>query len=319
MKITFLGTSAGKPTKERGLSAIGVEFDQERSWYLFDCGEGTQFQLLHSSLKIGRLKAIFITHLHGDHFYGLPGLLASKKMDDALSPLRVYGPKGLKAFLDVALGVSSCDLGYMLEIVEFEAYDEFVFDKFSLKILPLVHSIDSYAFYICENDITNRLNESKLRQVGLEPSPLYGELKRGKDLLIDGNLIKANEYMLEPIDGKKVIISGDNAKPEVLSDYLNELDLLIHEATYTKNVYQNLKQKVLHTTAHDLGVVAQQFNIKNLIATHISPRYCKECRYDISMIVDEVCSVYEGCFFVANDFDEFLLSRKCERIKNISI
>ncbi|MCK4875930.1 MAG: MBL fold metallo-hydrolase, partial [Sulfurimonas sp.] len=93
MKLTFLGTSAGKPTKERNVSALALEFDQDNKWYLFDCGEGTQRQIMHSKLHIGKLDTIFITHMHGDHYYGLLGLLSTKKLDVALNPLTIYGPK----------------------------------------------------------------------------------------------------------------------------------------------------------------------------------------------------------------------------------
>ena len=116
MKLTFLGTSAGKPTKERNVSALALEFDQDNKWYLFDCGEATQRQIIQSRLSIGKLDTIFITHLHGDHYFGLPGLLATKKLDGALKPLSVYGPKGIRTFLGCALDVSEAHLGYALNI-----------------------------------------------------------------------------------------------------------------------------------------------------------------------------------------------------------
>lgn len=96
MKLTFLSTSAGKPTKERKVSALALEFDQDNKWYLFNCGEGTQRQMMQSRLHIGKLDTIFITHLHGDHYFGLPGLLSTKKLDEALSPLTIYAPIGIK-------------------------------------------------------------------------------------------------------------------------------------------------------------------------------------------------------------------------------
>ena len=161
MKLTFLGTSAGKPTKERNVSALALEFDQESKWYLFDCGEGTQRQIMQSRLSTGKLDSIFITHLHGDHYYGLPGLLSTKKLDMALNPLTVYGPQGIKKFLDCALDVSEKHLKYTLNIIEYKPQEELAFDKFSLKILPLIHSKESVAFYIKENDISNRLDEKK--------------------------------------------------------------------------------------------------------------------------------------------------------------
>lgn len=317
MKITFLGTSAGKPTKERGLSAIGVAFEQSNKWYLFDCGEGTQFQLMYSNLRIGKLAAIFITHLHGDHFYGLPGLLASKKMDDALSSLTIYGPKGIRHFLECVLEVSESHLGYDLQIIEYEIDQEFVFDKFVVKVLPLVHSIESVAFYIRENDISDKLDEAKLRSVGLEPSALYGELKRGKSIVHDGEVIEPHQYMLEPIKGSRVMICGDNASAEVLDGYLDDLDLLVHEATYTQDIFDHLKKKVLHSTAKDLAKTAQKHHVKNLIATHISPRYSEHSKYDISILYDELKAYYDGRVFVANDFDEYELKRSEGVIKKL--
>jgi ribonuclease Z len=308
MKLTFLGTSAGKPTKERALTAIALEFNQSNNWYLFDCGEATQFQLLHSKLSVGKLEAIFITHLHGDHFYGLPGLLASKKIDGALKPLTIYGPKGIKKFITYLVELTDKDIGYELTIIEYKPYQEFTFDKFVLKVLPVIHSVDSVAFYIKENDKSNQLDEVKLRAIGLEPSPLYGKLKSGQTIMHKNQKIIPEKYMLEPKKGKSLIISGDNAKVDILSDYLQDLDLLIHECTYTQEVFDNLKKKILHTTARDLGIVSDRYNIKNLIATHISPRYHRDGKFTIKMIEEEIRQNYENILFIANDFDIFELN-----------
>ena len=303
MTLTFLGTSAGKPTRERNVSALGLEFEQDNKWYLFDCGEGTQRQIMKSRLSLGKLDTIFITHLHGDHYYGLPGLLATKKLDGVLKPITLYGPEGIKRYLECALGLSEAHLGYTLNIIEYKSGESFVFDKFSLKVLPLVHSKESFAFYIKENDITNRLNEEKLRALGLEPSPLYGELKRGKQIIFQGRELEPKEFMLEPVIGRSLVIAGDNSRPEVLESYLEDLDLLVHECTYTQEVYDKLVQKVLHTTAKALGAAAQKKGVKNLIANHIDPRYNQSGTLGVEMIYNEIKSRYEGRLFVADDFD----------------
>ncbi len=309
MKLTFLGTSAGKPTKERNVSALALEFDQESKWYLFDCGEGTQRQIMQSRLSTGKLDSIFITHLHGDHYYGLPGLLSTKKLDMALNPLTVYGPQGIKKFLECALDVSEKHLKYTLNIIEYKPQEELAFDKFSLKILPLIHSKESVAFYIKENDISNRLNEKKLRQIGLKPSPLYSEIKRGKSITFNGKELDPKKFMLETIKGRTLIIAGDNSEPNILGEYLQNLDLLVHECTFTQEVYDNLSEKFLHTTAKDLGKTAQKWSVKNLIANHINPRYNKNSPLGIEMIYEEIKSSYNGEFFIANDFDVYYLNR----------
>ncbi len=310
MKFTFLGTSAGKPTRERNVSALGLEFDQDNKWYLFDCGEATQHQLQKSALQIGKLDTIFITHLHGDHIFGLPGLLASKKMDEALRPVTIYGPAGIREFVECAINISQMHLGFEITYIEFEAYDTFTFDKFKVTILPLVHSIPSYAFYIKENDISNKLDEPKLRAVGLEPSPLYGELKKGKTIIHAGKLLDPADYMLSPIPGRRVIIAGDNQKPEILGEYLDNLDLLIHEATYTQEVYNNLAKKVLHTTARDLGIACNHHNVKNLIATHISARYNDNGTPGEEILLHEIQNHYKNTVYIAHDLEQYYLTRE---------
>ncbi|MEA3418221.1 MAG: ribonuclease Z [Campylobacterota bacterium] len=310
MKVTFLGTSAGRPTRERNVSAAALSFDQESRWYLFDCGEGTQHQIMKSSLSSGKLETIFITHMHGDHYYGLPGLLDSRKMDRITKPLTIYGPKGITSFLNCVIDTSIEKLGYDLHIIEYEIDQEFEFDHFSLKVLPLHHSIESHAFYIKEHTISNRLDEEKLCTAGLEPSLFYGELKRGRSVVYGEKTYDPDTYLLDPIKGRSLIMAGDNSDPDILGDYLNDLDLLVHECTYTQEVYDHLPVKVLHTTARELGICAEKRRVKNLIATHISPRYRANSKYSIDMIEDEIREYYRGTFFIANDLDTYWLKRE---------
>jgi len=308
MKLTFLGTSAGKPTKERNVSALALELEQDNKWYLFDCGEGTQHQLMRAHPSVGKLAVIFVTHLHGDHIFGLPGLLASKRLDRALRPLRIYGPKGIAAFVECFTETTFDYLGYDLEIIEYTAGECFVFDRFRVTVLPLVHSIESHAFLIRENDISNRLDEAKLRADGLDPSPLYGELKKGRTVTHEGRVYKPQRYMLEPVRGRSVIIAGDNADPSVLGDALKGLDLLVHECTYTQAVYDALIEKQLHTTARSLGRTSHASGVRSLIATHISPRFGGG-PHPLAEIEQEIRASFGGALFIAEDFDVFRLGR----------
>lgn len=309
MKFIFFGTSAGKPTRDRNVSGLALSCENEQGWYLFDCGEATQHQILKSSFKSGGLKNIFITHLHGDHYYGLLGLIDSLKMDNRRDDLNIYAPKGLKEFLKCALNISFEKLGYNLKIKEIKSYDKFEFEKFSIKILPLYHSVESFAFFIKEYDKSNSLNEEKLKKDGLLPSKLYGELKKGKKVVKNGRVYKPKDYFLDTIKGRRVMICGDNAKIEIIKEYLQNIDLLIHETTYTKDIYENLPVKVLHSTAFDVGRVAQEVNVKNFIATHISPRYNDKGKYPLKLLENEIRQNYKGNFFIAQDLKSYFLSR----------
>ena len=302
MKFLFFGTSAGRPTKQRNVSALAMEFENDNKWYLFDCGEATQHQILKSRLSSSKLDTVFITHLHGDHVYGLFGLITSRMLDKCQKPLTIYGPKGLKSLISSVVDISFEHLGYELNIIETYAGEEIVFDKFKVKVLPLMHSVECFAYFIKENDKSNKINQEKLISEGLKPCRLYGEIKKGKDVEYNGKIFKAKDYLLEPILGQKIIIAGDNAEPEILCPYLKDLDLLIHESTYTQDIFDAMNEKYMHTTAKNLGITAQKYKVKNLIATHISPRY-----QESDVILNEIKSVYEGEVFVANDFDEFEL------------
>ncbi len=215
----------------------------------------------------------------------------------------------LREFLECTMEISFEKLGFMLKIKEFKSYDEFEFEKFSIKVLPLYHSKESFAFYIKEYDKSNSLDEEKLKRDGLQPSKLYGEIKRGREVFVKGKLYNPSDYFLDPVKGRRVMICGDNAKPELLKEYLYNIDLLIHEATYTKDVYENLPVKVLHSTALDVGKVAKEANVKNLIITHISPRYNDRGNYPLKLLEDEVRLNYKGSFFIAYDFAKYCLDR----------
>jgi len=310
VKFTFLGTSAGKPTRERNLSAIAFSMQNESGWSLFDCGEATQHQIQKSDLKSGSLNNIFITHLHGDHYYGLLGLIDSFKMEGRKKELSLFAPSGLKNLLSCFMDTSYEKLGFKLNIVEYKKYQVFKFDKYNVEVLPLVHSIESFAFLIKEYDKSDKIDKDALQRDGLLPSKAYADIKKGKDVRVGQKLYIAKKYLLEPIKGRRVIVSGDNSEPEILGENLRDLDLLIHESTYTKEVYKNLPVKVLHTTAYDIGKVAKEYGVKNLIVTHISPRYSDRGEYPLRLIEEEIRENYNGNLLIAKDFMTFYLEHK---------
>ncbi|MEO1923518.1 MAG: ribonuclease Z [Nautiliaceae bacterium] len=299
MKFTFLGTSAGRPTKNRNVSALAFEINNEYGWYLFDCGEGTQHRVLQTHLSLYKLKNIFISHIHGDHVYGLFGLITSRMLDKCETPLKIYAPKGVKEMVEAVVDISYEHLGYELSFIEIYGGFEEEFENFNLKVLPLIHSVPSYAFYIKEKP-RFKLDVSKLQKDGLLPSKEYQKIKNGKDVESNGKVYKADDYLIET-HARSIIIAGDNAEPDFLCKYLRNLDLLIHEATYTAEVFEKIEIKYLHTTAKRLALSAQKYNVKNLIATHISPRF------ESIEILDEIKKYYKGEAFVANDFDIFEL------------
>lgn len=274
MELYFLGTGAGMPSKERNVTAIALTlYDERGTMWLFDCGEGTQHQMLRSPLKASRLEFIFITHLHGDHIYGLPGLLTSRSNQGGTTPLVLYGPPGLESLLEPVLRLSQARLSYELTYREVHEGTIFEDDRFEIVCDLLDHRIDSYGYRIVEKDKQGKLDASRLKELGVPSGPLYGRIKRGETVqLPDGTILDGSTCIGAPIPGKKIVILGDTRRCEAAVRLAAEADVLVHEATFDASL-DDLAQTYYHSTAKDAALTAAAAGAKALILTHISSRY----------------------------------------------
>lgn len=288
MKITFLGTGAGKPTPLRNVSAVALTLNAlKQTHWLIDCGEATQHQILKSTIKISRIDRIFITHLHGDHLFGLPGLLSSRAMLSIKRKMTVYGPVGIKSYLESVLDISAGYLDYPLDVVEITDEGElFSEDGFTVSVVKLNHRITCFGFIIQQHANKSRLNIPRLEEDNIERGPLWGMIEKGRVIeLDDGRRIYSNKYLLAPVKGKKVAIFGDTEPVYTLAEQINGADLLIHEATYEAAFIEKALERG-HSTTHQAAQLAKLGAVKRLAITHLSPRYsqiegqrlCDECK-----------------------------------------
>ncbi len=298
MKITFLGTSAGIPTKNRYLSALALQFENSREWILFDCGEGTQYRLMQTPLSPFNLSKIFITHLHGDHIYGLFGLLASRGLSRAEKDIEIYGPFGIKELLNTVFRLSQLNLPFNMKVTEILNEDILSFGNFTVEIKKLSHSITSFGFIVNGVQKRGRFDVEKAKMAGIPEGPLYGRLKRGETVTLpDGRIVDGKDFISAPRRGKRVIIGGDNDNPFIFK--CKDVDVMIHEATYTQRDFEKLPRKFMHSTAKSVAEAAASLGVKRLILTHISPRYDKNDKID--EILDEAQKYFKGRVEVAYD------------------
>ncbi|PLR84528.1 ribonuclease Z [Bacillus canaveralius] len=274
MDVFFLGTGAGVPARMRNVTAIALKLLEERgAIWLFDCGEATQHQILHTSIKPRRIEKIFITHLHGDHIYGLPGLLSSRSFQAGESEVTLYGPKGLKDYIVMSLSISHSHLRYPLKIVEIDEGIVFEDDQFTVEARLLDHGIPSFGYRVVEKDRPGTLLAEKLDEAGLKPGPLYKKIKNGEDVVLeDGTVIHAAEFLDPPKKGRIVTILGDTRVCNNAVELAREADLLVHEATLSKDE-EKMAFDYFHSTTHQAAQVALKANASKLIITHISSRY----------------------------------------------
>ena len=229
MELIFLGTSAGVPTRTRNVTAIllNLQHPTQSGLWLFDCGEGTQHQLLHTAFNPGKLDKIFISHLHGDHLFGLPGLLCSRSMSGIIQPLTIYGPQGIREFVETALRISGSWTDYPLEIVEIGAGE--IFDDGLRKVTayPLEHPLECYGYRIEEHDKPGALNAQALKAAGVPPGPLFQALKAGKTIMLeDGRQINGADYLAAPVPGKALAIFGDTGPCDAALDLAKGVDVM---------------------------------------------------------------------------------------------
>lgn len=305
MEITFLGTGAGMPSKERNVSALVLNLLHEiNELWLFDCGEATQHQILKTTLKPRKITKIFITHLHGDHIFGLPGLLSSRSFLDGDERVTIYGPKGIKQFVETSLHISKTHLTYPLEFVELEE-EGIVFEneRFIIHNKILDHNILSFGYRVTEKDQLGELLVDKLIALGVKPGPIYKTIKENEQTTLeDGTVINRKDVLGPPKKGKVISIFGDTRYKQAYASFIQGSDLLVHEATFDRTK-RDLARQYYHTTGYDAAKLAKEAKVKQLILTHISSRY----QYDgVKQLLKEAQSIFKSTK-IANDLYTFSL------------
>ncbi|XP_073399979.1 zinc phosphodiesterase ELAC protein 1 isoform X1 [Dendrobates tinctorius] len=350
MDVTFLGTGSAYPSPCRGASA--VVFRTEGECWLFDCGEGTQTQFMKSALKAGRITKIFITHLHGDHMFGLPGFLCTVSLQCGTTPTNqhvdIYGPVGLKTFIRMSLEVSHSQLVFPYTVhellpsedqcpaEEFRDFSTYTGDccplppeawlisadptdgtyhlldnqQFTVQAFKLYHRIPSFGFVIAEKDRPGKLNVTKLRELGVQPGPLYGKLKLGSSVTLEnGQTISPSDVLGDPIPGRKVCILGDcsGMAASGAARLCQDADLLVHEATLDDSQMEKAKDHG-HSTPKMAAEFANLCRAKMLVLTHFSQRYkppglAGERDEDVTVLKTQTESVLMGQnVILAEDF-----------------
>ena len=310
MNLLFLGTSAGVPTKSRNVAGVALRESKGKGWYLVDCGEGTQHQVLRTRLSLYSLKAILITHVHGDHCYGLPGLLASAAMSGRKAPLTIVAPPGIQAWLAATCEATQLCLPFALTFICSDDLPEVEFESLAVTTFRLSHRVPSYAYGFTERHPAADLNIDKLTRQGIPRGPLWGQLKQGVDIEFEGETLKSRDYLVVRHPPREVVIAGDNDQPELLSAACEGAQVLVHEATYTSELAQKADE-VGHSDARRVAAFAEKRQLPNLVLTHFSPRYQgnPDASPSIEDIRKEAQRVYSGSLYLARDFAEYTLDK----------
>jgi ribonuclease Z len=274
LQITFLGTSAGVPTRARNVSCVALRLEQRGEVWLFDCGEGTQHQLLRAAdLRISQITRIFITHMHGDHVFGLMGLLATCGMAGHARRIDVYGPAALEPFIRESTRRSQTRFSYPAEVHTVEPGTVYEDDEFVVTCDALTHRAPTFGYRVTERDRPGRFDVERARALGVPEGPLYGRLKRGETVtLADGRTVAGRELTGPMEPGRSVAYCTDTVYCRASVELGRAADVLIHEATFGREAV-DLARQSMHSTAETAARVALEADARQLVITHISPRY----------------------------------------------
>jgi len=275
LSVTFLGTSAARPTVERGVSSLALV--REGETLLFDCGEGTQRQMMRYGVSFA-LTEIFFTHFHADHFLGIIGLMRTLGLQGRAEPMRLYGPKGARKVLTnaISLGVERVPFG--VEIIDVEpgtvvsGQGSVARDGYQIRAFATDHGGMSIGYALVEDERPGRFDPEKAKAAGVPEGPLWGKLQRGETVTVEGKEIPAAGIVGEKRKGRTVVLTGDTRPCAATVVAATGADLLIHEATFGEDEKDRAKE-TNHSTARDAAQVALAANAKKLVLTHLSARY----------------------------------------------
>lgn len=311
MDLQFLGTSSGVPTKARNVSATAVIEASGKHWYLVDCGEGTQHQLLRSSLSVRDLRGIFITHVHGDHCFGLPGLLASAGMGGRSEPLDLILPAALQDWVRMSLAASQTFLPFELRLLPVESLGHWQSDSIQVNTVQLSHRVPSVGFVFTELNPEPRLDIQRLQSDGIPRGPVWGDLAKGRAVEHAGQRLEPRDYLKASRPARRMIVCGDNDNPGLLGEVAKDVDVLVHEATYTQPILERSGNAFGHSTASAVAQFAEAAGVKNLVLTHFSARYQGDPKRSpcIDDVRDEALAHYSGHLTLAQDLQRYHIGR----------
>ncbi|KRM96597.1 ribonuclease Z [Liquorilactobacillus aquaticus DSM 21051] len=305
MELEFLGTGAGSPAKTRNVTGIALKLLEEiNEVWLFDVGEGTQHQILRTTIRPRKISRIFITHLHGDHIFGLPGFLSSRSFQGAQKneSLTIYAPRGVQDFVQTALRVSQTKLSYKINYVVLDQ-EKVIFDDERFRVIArhLDHRIECFGFRIEEKDYPGELMVARLQADHVPAGPLYGQLKAGKTVTLeDGRIIRGQDYLGAPKKGRTIAILGDTRQTGNIALLAQDANVLVHESTFAKDEAQ-LAYSYYHSTCVQAAQIARKCDVKKLILTHISARYVGQ---KARLLEKDARKIFKNTK-LANDFDVF--------------
>ena len=273
MKLTILGCNSGVPRENSQTTSQIIEIGN--SLFLIDCGEGTQNQIRKQKIKFSRIKQVFISHLHGDHFFGLIGLISSFRLLGRTSNLDIYGPKGIKEIITLQLKYSQSWTNYQITFHELSSLEsELIYENDFIRVftIPLKHRIYTNGFLFREKKGLRKINIDMVNKYNISTSD-FENLKKGKDLILDdGNIINNELVTLPPSKPMSYAFCSDTSYHEDIVNIITGVDVLYHESTFL-NIHQELAKLTKHSTASDAAKIAKKSKIKNLILGHFSARY----------------------------------------------
>jgi ribonuclease Z len=287
VSLFFAGTAGSVPTARRGLPALLLRAGGER--ILFDCGEGTQQQLLRS-VGLPELDAIYITHFHLDHWLGLLGMVKTFDLRAREKPLTIYGPPGLSQLVSGLRPIIG-RTAYPLATVDLEPHEEIRYESFLVSPFAVKHRVEAYGYAIVEDDRPGRFDVEAARALGVPDGPDFGRLQRGETV----NGVRPEQVMGETRAGRRIVISGDTAPCQAVEVFAHDADLLVHEATFMEDERARARE-TFHSTAKQAAEIARDAGVRLLALTHLSTRYFPR---DIR---DEARTVFPNTI-VPRDFD----------------
>jgi ribonuclease Z len=273
IRLTFLGTGAAVPSVERNVT--GLMLEREGEAFLFDCGEGTQRQMMRYAVGFG-VRDVFFTHYHADHVLGLPGLLRTMAFQDRTAPLRLHGPVGAHKELGLLVGLGMERPRFPVEIHEVAPGDTVQGDGFAIVVGEARHKGRCLSYALVEADRLGRFDPERARELGIPEGPRWGAIHRGETITLDdGRRVAPAELVGPPRPGRRVTISGDSAPCDSVRELARGADLLVHEATFGDDEQERARE-TRHATAREAANIAREAGVRKLVLTHISARYSRE-------------------------------------------